>query len=162
MLTVPSPSVYEVGGPSTAAAEGPSFPLPAPGLPIPPAVIEDLSTRLGNLEYGHGKLVQKVIQVSDAEVAASVTIGEIGPRVFAVEGQVEQDQQTEAQRDETNAELTQQVQALQEDVQQRDTQIQQLQTIVTKMGSRESTLMRCILGLERRIAALERRPPGPQ
>ncbi|GJY72462.1 hypothetical protein Tco_0476165 [Tanacetum coccineum] len=42
------------------------------------------------------------------------------------------------------------------------TQIQQLQTTVTEMGSRESTLMRCILGLERRIAALERRPPGPQ
>nr|GEZ45321.1 hypothetical protein [Tanacetum cinerariifolium] len=39
------PSVYEVGGPSTAA-EGPSFQLPAPGLPVPPSVIEDLSTRL--------------------------------------------------------------------------------------------------------------------
>ncbi|GKC16533.1 hypothetical protein Tco_1013315, partial [Tanacetum coccineum] len=127
---------HKVGGPSTAAAEGPSFPLPAPGLPIPPAVIEDLSTRLCNLEYGHGQLVQKVIQVSDAEVAAGVTIGEIGPRVFAVEGQVEQDQQTEAQRDETVAELTQQVQALQIAVQQRDTQIRKLQTIVTKMGSR--------------------------
>ncbi|GKE68409.1 hypothetical protein Tco_1526481, partial [Tanacetum coccineum] len=85
MLAVQPPSVYEVGGPSTAAAEGPSFPLPAPGLPIPPVVIEDLSTRLGNLEYGHGQLVQKVIQVSDAEVAAGVTIGEIGPRVFAIE-----------------------------------------------------------------------------
>ncbi|GJY34837.1 hypothetical protein Tco_0419306 [Tanacetum coccineum] len=67
--------VYEVGGPSTAAAEGPSFPLQAPGLPIPPSVIEDLSTRLGNLEYGHGQLVKKVIQVSDAEVATGVTIG---------------------------------------------------------------------------------------
>ncbi|GJZ30533.1 hypothetical protein Tco_0575580 [Tanacetum coccineum] len=89
MLTVPPPSVYEVGGPSTAAAEGPSFPLPSPGLPVPPSVIEDLSTRLGNLEYGHGQLVKKVIQVSDAEVAAGVTIREIGPRVFAIEGQVQ-------------------------------------------------------------------------
>ncbi|GKA37329.1 hypothetical protein Tco_0723894 [Tanacetum coccineum] len=52
MLTVPSLSVYEVGGPSTVAAEGPSFPLLAHGLPIPPVVIEDLSTRLGNLDYG--------------------------------------------------------------------------------------------------------------
>ncbi|GJU69121.1 hypothetical protein Tco_1255380 [Tanacetum coccineum] len=34
MPAVPPPSVYEVGGPSTAAAEGQSFPLPAPGLPI--------------------------------------------------------------------------------------------------------------------------------
>ncbi|GKF60654.1 hypothetical protein Tco_0177440 [Tanacetum coccineum] len=42
MLAVPPPSVYEVGCPSTAAAEGPSFPLPAHGLPIPPTVIEDL------------------------------------------------------------------------------------------------------------------------
>ncbi|GJX34876.1 hypothetical protein Tco_0246433, partial [Tanacetum coccineum] len=130
------PSVYEVGGPSTVVAEGPSFPHPALGLPVPPFVIEDLSIRLGNLEYGHGQLVQRVNQVIDAEVAVGVTIGELGPRVYAVEGQI--------------------------DVQQRDTQIQQLQTTVTEMGSRESTLMRCILGLERWIAALERRPSGPQ
>ncbi|GKG37324.1 hypothetical protein Tco_0447497 [Tanacetum coccineum] len=88
MLAVQPPSVYKVGGPSTTAAEGPSFPLPAPGLPKPPSVIKDLSTCLGNLEYGHGQLVKKVIQVSDAEVAVGVTIGEIGPRVFAIEGQV--------------------------------------------------------------------------
>ncbi|GKF59425.1 hypothetical protein Tco_0176211, partial [Tanacetum coccineum] len=89
------------------------FPHLALGLPVPPFVIDDLSTRLGNLEYGHVQLVQRVNQVSDAEV-----------------------------------------QALHIDVQQRDTQIQQLQTTVTEMSSRESTLMRCILGLERRIAAL--------
>nr|GEY09906.1 hypothetical protein [Tanacetum cinerariifolium] len=51
--------------------------------------IEDLSTRLGNLEYEHGPLVKKVIQVSDAEVAAGISIGEIDPRVFAIEGQVQ-------------------------------------------------------------------------
>ncbi|GKA77390.1 reverse transcriptase domain-containing protein [Tanacetum coccineum] len=87
MLAVQSPSVYEVGGPSTAVAEGPSFPLPAPGLPVPPSMIEDLSTRLGNLEYEHGQLVKKGIQVSDAEVATGVIVGEIGPKVFAIEGQ---------------------------------------------------------------------------
>ncbi|GJS80398.1 hypothetical protein Tco_0730279 [Tanacetum coccineum] len=70
MLAVQPPSVYEVGGPSTAAAEGPSFPLPAPGLPVPLLVIKDLSTHLGNLEYGHGQLVKKVIQMSGAEVEA--------------------------------------------------------------------------------------------
>ncbi|GJY85964.1 hypothetical protein Tco_0499990 [Tanacetum coccineum] len=136
MPTVSPPSVYEVGDPSTAAAEEPSFPLLAPGLSVPPSVIEDLSTRLGNLEYEHGQLAKKVIQVSDAEVAAGVSIREIGPRVFAMEGQiqVEQGQQTATQRDETIAELTQQVQALQ---------------------------AVCILGLERQLAALERRPPGP-
>ncbi|GJZ81412.1 hypothetical protein Tco_0646406 [Tanacetum coccineum] len=132
-FAVPPPSVYEVGGPSTAVAEGPSFPHSAPGLPVPSFVIEDLSTRLGNLEYGHGQLVQRVNQVSDARVAAGVTIGEIGPRVYAVEGQVqvvvsqiahavdrweqvgaqvEQGQQAAAQRDETITGVTQQVQAL--------------------------------------------------
>nr|GFA07992.1 hypothetical protein [Tanacetum cinerariifolium] len=40
--TVTVSSTYEVGGPSTAAAEGPSFPLLVPGLPVPPTVIEDL------------------------------------------------------------------------------------------------------------------------
>ncbi|GKE79311.1 hypothetical protein Tco_1545431 [Tanacetum coccineum] len=79
---------FDEEGPSTAAAEGPSFPHSASGLPVPPSVIEDLSTRLGNLEYGHGQLVKKVIQVSNAEVAAGVTIEEISPRVFAIEGQV--------------------------------------------------------------------------
>nr|GEV10992.1 hypothetical protein [Tanacetum cinerariifolium] len=83
MPAVQPPSIYKVGGPSTAAIEGPSFPLIAPGLPIPPSVIEDLSTPLGNLEYKHRKLVKKVIQVSDVEVAAGVSIGEIGPRRHA-------------------------------------------------------------------------------
>nr|GEY83639.1 hypothetical protein [Tanacetum cinerariifolium] len=41
------PSTYEVGGPSTVAAEGLSFTLPASGFPIPPSMIEDLSTRMG-------------------------------------------------------------------------------------------------------------------
>ncbi|GKD85789.1 hypothetical protein Tco_1356943 [Tanacetum coccineum] len=160
MLAVPPPSVYEVGGPSTAVVEGPSFPHVAPGLPVPPFMIEDLSTRL-----------------------ASVSIGEIGPRVYAVEGQmqvmasqmvqtadrveqigaqVELGQQISTQRDETIAELTQQMQALQIEVQQRDMPIQQLQTTVSEMSSQESSMMQCILGLDKRIAALEKRPPGPQ
>ncbi|GJV51189.1 hypothetical protein Tco_1446930 [Tanacetum coccineum] len=163
MPAMPPPSVYEVGGPSTTAAEGQSFPLPASGLPVPPSVIEDLSTRLGNIEYGHGQLVKKVIQVSDAEVAVGVTIGEIGQRVFAIEGQVEQgQQQTTTQRDEVIAGLTQQVQALHAAVQPRDTHIQQLQTTFSEMSSRESTLMQCILGMDKRLADLERRPSGPQ
>ncbi|GKE21963.1 hypothetical protein Tco_1433475, partial [Tanacetum coccineum] len=84
MLAVPPLSGYEVGGPSTAAAEGPSFPHSALGLLAPLVVIDDLSTRLGNLEYEHGQLVQKV------------------------GAQVEQGQQTAAQRDEMITELTQQ------------------------------------------------------
>nr|GEW56749.1 hypothetical protein [Tanacetum cinerariifolium] len=72
---------YEVGGPSTAAVEGPSSPLPAPGLPVPPTVIEDLSTRL--------VLMRKMKDVSDAEVAGGTAIGEIHPRVATMGEQVE-------------------------------------------------------------------------
>nr|GEX69591.1 hypothetical protein [Tanacetum cinerariifolium] len=105
MLVVPPHSVYEVGGPSTVIAEGPSFPHPAPGLP-------------------------RVNRVSDAEVAAGVTIRELGLRIYDVEGQVQvivshmayaadrweqvgaqikQGHQITTQRDKTVAELTQQV-----------------------------------------------------
>ncbi|GJS43897.1 hypothetical protein Tco_0568940 [Tanacetum coccineum] len=101
VLAVPPPSIYEVGGPFTATAEGPSFP----------------------------QLVQRVIQGSDMEIAAGVIIGEIGPRVFDVAGkmqviashmiqavdrveqvgvQVELGQQTSTQRDEMVTGLTQQ------------------------------------------------------
>ncbi|GKG26577.1 hypothetical protein Tco_0402280, partial [Tanacetum coccineum] len=52
-------------------------------------MIEDLSTRMGNLEYGHGQLVKKVIQLSDAEVMDGITIGEIGPRVSVVKGHMQ-------------------------------------------------------------------------
>nr|GEW01214.1 putative reverse transcriptase domain-containing protein [Tanacetum cinerariifolium] len=41
MPMMPSPSTYEVGGPSTLAAEGQSFTLPAPGFPVPSPVNED-------------------------------------------------------------------------------------------------------------------------
>ncbi|GJV86613.1 hypothetical protein Tco_0759775 [Tanacetum coccineum] len=118
---MPSPSVYKVGRPSIVADKGPSFPLLAYGLPIPLSVIEDLSTRSGNLEYEHGQLVKKVIQVSDAEVAAE--------RWEQVSAQIKQVQQTATQRDEEIEGLTQQVQALQAAVQQRDTQIQQLRLV---------------------------------
>nr|GEY44301.1 hypothetical protein [Tanacetum cinerariifolium] len=80
---------YEVGGPSTAAIDGPSSPLPAPRLLLPHIAIEDLSTRLGNLEYRHGVLMRKMEEVSDAEVADSIAIGEIHPRVATVGEQVQ-------------------------------------------------------------------------
>ncbi|GKD53758.1 hypothetical protein Tco_1287145 [Tanacetum coccineum] len=128
---MPPPSIYEVGGPFTIAAEGHSLTLLALGVPVPPLVIGDLCTRMGNLEYGYRLLVKKVITVSDAEVADSIAIGETGPRVSIVEDQI-------------------------------DVQIQQLQTMVAEMSSRKSTLMQCILGFNRCLADVERRPPGPQ
>ncbi|GKE66770.1 hypothetical protein Tco_1520931, partial [Tanacetum coccineum] len=121
MPDMPLPSTYEVGGPSTAAGEGHSLTLLAPGVHVPPLVIEDLCTRMGNLEYGYGLLVRKVIMVSDAEVVNGL----------------EQGQQAATQRDETIARLSQQVQTLQVTVQHRDVQIQQLQTLVAEMSSRE-------------------------
>ncbi|GKA66513.1 hypothetical protein Tco_0766321 [Tanacetum coccineum] len=75
MLAVPPPSVYKVGGPYTAAAEGPSLPH---------------SASAGAEGY-----------LDRWEQAGA---------------QVEQGQQTTAQRDETIADLTQQVEALQADV----------------------------------------------
>nr|GEW14091.1 hypothetical protein [Tanacetum cinerariifolium] len=64
---------------------------PMPVMPLPSTyevgVIEYLCTRMGNLEYRHGKLVKKVIKVSDVKVADGISIGEIGLRVSAVEGQ---------------------------------------------------------------------------
>ncbi|GJU65022.1 hypothetical protein Tco_1246857 [Tanacetum coccineum] len=134
MSAMQPPSVYKVGGPSTAAAEGLSFPLPGPGLPVPPSMIEDLT--------------------------AGVSIGEIGLGIFAIEGQV----QVMASQMVHAADKFEQIgtQALQAAVQQRDSQIQQLQTTVSEMSSRESKLMQCILGMDRRIAELERRPTGPQ
>nr|GEU61681.1 hypothetical protein [Tanacetum cinerariifolium] len=113
---------FEVGGPSTDAAEGQSFPLPASRLPLPSSMIEDSSTRLGNMEYEHRQLVKKVIQVSNVEVADDITIGEIGPRVFAIEGEV----QVMASQMVQAEDRLEQVQALQAAVQQRDSQIQQL------------------------------------
>ncbi|GKE49825.1 hypothetical protein Tco_1481083 [Tanacetum coccineum] len=145
---VPPPSTYEVGGPSTAVAERQSFTLPTPRLLVPLSVIEGLITRMGNLEYEHGQLVKKVIQAED--------------RLEQVDAQVEQGQQAATQPDKVIIGLSQQVQALQADVQQRDLHIQQLQTMVSKISSCESTLMQCILGMDKRLADLERRPPGPQ
>ncbi|GJW78421.1 hypothetical protein Tco_0140103, partial [Tanacetum coccineum] len=132
MPVMPPPSTYEVGGPSTAAAEGHSLTLLAPRVPVSPSVIEDLCTRMGNVEYGHGLLVKKVITVSDVEAVRRLE--QVGTRM-------EQDQLATTQRDELIFGLSQQVQTLQAAVQHMDAQIQQLQTLVAEMSSRESTLM---------------------
>ncbi|GJX24478.1 hypothetical protein Tco_0228923 [Tanacetum coccineum] len=133
MPVMPPPSTYEVGGSSTAAAEGHSFTLLPPEILVPSSVIKDLCTRMVNLEYGHGLLLKKVIMVSDAEVADNIAIGEISLRVSTMEGQkhvlasqivqvvsgseqvrghMEQGQQAATQRGETIAGLRQQLQTL--------------------------------------------------
>nr|GEW96015.1 hypothetical protein [Tanacetum cinerariifolium] len=109
--------------------------------PVAKAEEEQVIALVADIEEG-----QMVVPMIDMEEDLAVLFGENDNFEDNSEG-----------RDETVAELTQQVQALQIDVQQRETQNQQ--TTVTEMGSRESTLMWCILGLERRIAALEKRSP---
>nr|GEY12144.1 ribonuclease H-like domain, reverse transcriptase, RNA-dependent DNA polymerase [Tanacetum cinerariifolium] len=136
----------EVGGPSTAAIEGPSFPLPAPGLPVPPTTIEDLSTRSGKLEYRHGVLMRKMEEVSDAEVANSIAIGEIHPRATIVEEQV---QVMESQAVQVTA------------LYGTELQNHQLQTRVAEMESHVGILMSYMLCMEERLTVLEKRLPRP-
>nr|GEU43731.1 hypothetical protein [Tanacetum cinerariifolium] len=138
-------STYKIGGPSTAVVERPSSPLPAPRLSVPPTVIENFSTRLGNLKYRHGVLVRKLEDVSDAEVADSIAIGEIHPRV---------------------ATIGEQVQTLQTTLHETELQNQQLRTRVTEMESHVDIFMSYMLWMEDRLTVLEKRlqgsPPGPQ
>nr|GEV18272.1 hypothetical protein [Tanacetum cinerariifolium] len=144
-------STYEVGGPSTAAIEGPSFPLPAPRLPVPPTMIEDLGTRLGNLEYRHGVLTRKMEEVSDVEVADSIAIGEIHPTVATVGEQV---QVMESQ--------TVQVVSRFEEI---ETRVQQVESRLDTYPSGQMTVpgQNVIVGSseQERLTVLEKRLPGP-
>ncbi|GJV40504.1 putative reverse transcriptase domain-containing protein [Tanacetum coccineum] len=124
---------------------------------------EDIAMLFGDDDFedddSEGLDEEEVWEVKEEWLMAPVT-----PPPMPVEqvgAQVEQGQQTATQRDEVIVGLTQQVQTLQAAVQQRDSQIQQLQTTISEMSSRESTLMQCILRMDRRLADLERRPPGP-
>nr|GFB14364.1 hypothetical protein [Tanacetum cinerariifolium] len=163
-------STYEVGGPSTAAIEGPSFPLPAPGLHVPPTMIEDLSTRSGNLEYKHGVLMRKMEEVSDAEVADNITIGEIHPRVATVEEQIQVRESQTVQVVSRLKEIKSRVQQVESRVDTypsgqtalhgTELQNQQLQTRVAEMESHVGILMSYMLWMEERLTVLEKRLPG--
>nr|GEU77953.1 hypothetical protein [Tanacetum cinerariifolium] len=161
-------STYEVGGPSTAAIEGPSFPLPAPELLVPPTVIEDLGTRLGNLEYRHGVLTRKIEEVSNAEVVDSIAIGEIHPRLATVGEQVESRVDTHpsgqmaVQGQEVIVGSSEQVQTLQTALHESELQNQQLRTRVTEMESYVGVVMSHMLWMEERLTVLEKRLPGPR
>nr|GEW66448.1 putative reverse transcriptase domain-containing protein [Tanacetum cinerariifolium] len=85
--TVTVPSTYEVGGTSMATPVGHPLTTMESGVAMQPQVIDDLCVRMSNLEYRHGELVKKMEIVSDAEVADSIAIKEIDPRVNTLEGQ---------------------------------------------------------------------------
>nr|GFA35727.1 hypothetical protein [Tanacetum cinerariifolium] len=163
-------STYKVGGPSTAAVEGPSSPFPAPGLPVPPTVIEDLSTRLGNLEYRHGVLMRKIeeVQVMESQTGQVVSrLKEIETRVQQVEGRVytHPSGQMAVQGHDVIVGSSQQVQTLQTTLHEIELQNQQLRTRVTEMESHVGVLMSHMLWMEERLTILEKRlsglPPGP-
>ncbi|GJZ94609.1 hypothetical protein Tco_0666812 [Tanacetum coccineum] len=90
--TVTVSSTYEVRGPSTATLVGHPLTVMALGVATQPHVIDDLCIQMDNLEYRHGVLMRKIETVSDAEVANSIAIGEIHPRVTTIEGQINSNQ----------------------------------------------------------------------
>nr|GEZ98645.1 hypothetical protein [Tanacetum cinerariifolium] len=79
-------STYEVGGPSAATPVGHPLAIIAPRVATQPQVIDDLYIQMDNLENRHGVLTRKIKEVSDAEVADSISIREIYPRVATMEG----------------------------------------------------------------------------
>nr|GEX74503.1 hypothetical protein [Tanacetum cinerariifolium] len=164
MATMTVSSTYNIGGPSTAGVERPYSPLPAPRLSAPPAVIENLSTRWGNLEYRHGVLVRKMEDVSDAEVADSIAIREIHTRMATVEEQVQvmgsQTGQIMSRLKEIETRV-QQVQTPQTALHETELQNQQLRTRVTEMESHMDILMSYMLWMENRLTVLEKMLPGP-
>nr|GEX96209.1 hypothetical protein [Tanacetum cinerariifolium] len=143
-------STYKIGGPSTAVVERPSSPLPAP-----------------RLSYRHGVLVRKIEDVSDAEVADSIAIREIHPRVATVGEQVESrvDTHPSGQMAVHGQDVidgsSQQVQTLQTALHETELQNQQLRTRVTKIESHMGILMSYMLWMEDRLTVLEKRLPGP-
>nr|GEU41838.1 hypothetical protein [Tanacetum cinerariifolium] len=155
--TVTVSSTYEVGGPSTAAVEGPLAPLPGPGLPVPPIVIEDLSTRLGNLEYRHGVLMRKM------EEAVKLVSGlkEIETRIQQVDSRVNTypSGQMAVPGHDVIVGLSQQVPTLQTALHGTELQNQWLHTIVAEMESHVGILMSYMLSMEERLTVLEKRLP---
>nr|GEZ01319.1 hypothetical protein [Tanacetum cinerariifolium] len=160
--TMTAPSTYEVGDPSTAPIEGPSFPLPVPGLPVPPTVIEDLDTQLGNLEYKHGVVTRKMEEVSHAVVADNIAIGEIHPKMADVGEQV---QVVEAQTTQVGHDVidgsNEQVQTLQTVLHETELQNQQLRTRVAELESHMGIVMPYMMWMEERLTVLEKRLSGP-
>nr|GFC25757.1 hypothetical protein [Tanacetum cinerariifolium] len=128
-------------------------------------MIEDLGTRLGNVEYRHGVLTRKMEEVSDAEVADHIAIGEIHPRVATMGEQV-QVVETQTVQVDVIAGSSEQVQTLQTALHETELQNQQLRARVAEMESQMGIVMPYMLWMEERLTVLEKRltgpPPGPQ
>nr|GEX04629.1 hypothetical protein [Tanacetum cinerariifolium] len=99
----------------------------APGVTTQPQVINDLCIQMDNLEYRQRVLTRKMEEVIDTEVADSIAIGEIYPRVATVEEQVK---------------------TLQTALNGAELQNQQLRTRVAEMEIHEGTMMSYKLWME--------------
>ncbi|GKA13227.1 hypothetical protein Tco_0692873 [Tanacetum coccineum] len=79
-----------------------------------------------------------------------------------VELMVEAEEQMAAPAVDTDGQIGIQMEQGQQTATQRD-KIQQLQTMMSEMSRREGTLMQCILGMDKRLAELEKKKlTGPQ
>ncbi|GJY00836.1 hypothetical protein Tco_0358988 [Tanacetum coccineum] len=76
VVDAPNPSIYEVGGPSTAVV-------------AQSQVIDDLYREMDSLRERQGALTRTIVEVSDIEATNSIAIGETHPRVTALEEQVQ-------------------------------------------------------------------------
>nr|GEW94850.1 hypothetical protein [Tanacetum cinerariifolium] len=154
-------STYEVGGPSNTAIEGPSFPLPVPGLPMPPTAIEDLGTRLS----GYSEEQVQVVETQTVQLVSRLE--EIETKVQQVENRLDtypSGQMTVPGQD-VIAGSSEQVQTLQPTLHETELQNQQLRTRVAEMESHMGIVMPYMLWMEDRLTVLEKRllgpPPGP-
>nr|GEY74707.1 DDB1- and CUL4-associated factor homolog 1 [Tanacetum cinerariifolium] len=167
MPTIPPPSSYEVGKPSTAAPELP-FLLGRLLLEVVSSVIVHheeiggLFVRIENLEHAHGVLVRKIGEVSDAQLDDGIAIGEIRPRVTTLEGQVD------GLREDVDGllGLKERVQTLESIVHELRKENQKLRGLLSAREGDQSMLASYVLGLGERLTKVElqfpRPPLGPQ
>nr|GEW98545.1 hypothetical protein [Tanacetum cinerariifolium] len=143
--TISVSSTFEIGGPSTAVVERPSSPIPAPGLHVPPTVIEDLGTR---------EIHPRVATVGEQIQVMGSQTGQIMSRLKEIETRVQQVEsranthlsgQMAVQGQDVIAGSSQQVQTLQTALHETELQNQQLRTRVTEMESHMGILMSYML-----------------
>nr|GEZ29069.1 hypothetical protein [Tanacetum cinerariifolium] len=173
--TIPSPSSYEVGEPSTAAPELP-FPLGRLLLEVVSSVtvhheeIGGLFVWIENLEHAHGVLVRKIGEVSDAQLDDGIAIGEIRPRVLEMQDKVNNypSGQVDGLREDVDGllGLNERVQTLESTVQELRKENQKLRGLLSAREGDQSMLASYVLGLGERLTRVElqfpRPPIGPQ
>nr|GFB32435.1 hypothetical protein [Tanacetum cinerariifolium] len=143
-------STCEVGGPSTVVIEGPSFPLPAPGLPVADSIaIGGIHPRVAT--------VREQVQVMESQAVQVVNkLKEIETRVQQVESRVDTHPsgQMAVQGQEVIVGSSEQVQTLQTALHETELQNQQLWTRVTEMESHNQQLWTRVTEMESYVGVL--------